>query len=78
VDGDDGWSPWWPGLATDHLYETCPARLRTLPALRESGWHRPGLGSVDPEDGDVCGWCLRVWRARRPKAVTATTGGAQR
>lgn len=49
---------WYQGDTVDHLYPTCPGvRHRPL---------RPGRGALHPEAGDVCGWCLRVWRARQP------------
>jgi hypothetical protein len=62
-------SPWWLGLTSDHVYENCPGRRRGLPELAKAGWDGPGRGSLDPEAGDVCGWCLRVWRARNPAAA---------
>lgn len=60
--------PWWLGLTSDHVYEGCPGRQRSLPELDKVGWVGPGLGDLDPEGGDVCGWCLRVWRARTKAA----------
>jgi hypothetical protein len=57
--------PWFTGLRCDHLYQHCPA-------LRRGGRDplRPaiGRGAIYPEtdDGeDICGWCLRVWRAKQ-------------
>lgn len=58
--------PWWFGLTTDHLYEGCPGRRRSLPELRRYGWDHQGLGTIDPLGTDVCGWCVRVWKARHP------------
>lgn len=58
-------SPWYvsPNLLTDHLYLNCPGLQR---ARRTGQEPRPGLGVIYPEAGDVCGWCLRVWRSRAP------------
>jgi len=64
-------SIWWPGIAIDHLYETCPARRRSLPELER--YDMPtgqGWGTVDPLGTDVCGWCVRVWKARNPAVPT--------
>lgn len=63
----------------DHIYATCPALARVKPwpgakldndrqVVDDWTWPRRFLGEVNPEDdpdGDVCGWCKRVWRARR-------------
>ena len=57
-------STWWIGLSCDHLYESCPGRVRSLPELRLSGWDKQGRGTVDPLGTDICGWCRRVWIAR--------------
>jgi hypothetical protein len=57
--------PWWHGIYADHLYETCPARTRTLPdELRGEVGGGQGRGGIDPLGTDVCGWCRRVWIAR--------------
>jgi hypothetical protein len=61
--------PWWHGVYADHLYETCPARTRTLPELRQSGCDGQGRGGIDPLGTDVCGWCRRVWIARNPEVT---------
>jgi hypothetical protein len=66
---ETGVTPWFMARCgpTDHLYETCPGLQRSL---------RPGDQPVRcdstlyPEAGDVCGWCLRVWRARRGTEAT--------
>lgn len=66
--------PWWmaPIGLTDHLYPTCPGLRRSL---------RPGVVAVQgrgllyPEAGDVCGWCVRVWRARRGAAGSGPEAG---
>jgi len=55
---------WYVGEYTDHIYLTCPA-------LSRSAWpHRLGSGRLYPEAGDVCLWCVRVWRARKAKEET--------
>ena len=56
--------PAWMGLTVDHLYETCPHRVRTLPQLRRYDWDHRCAGLVDPAGTDLCGWCVRVWQAR--------------
>ncbi len=49
--------PWYVGETVDHLFPTCPGlRRKEL---------RVGRGAIHPEAGDICGWCLRVWKARR-------------
>jgi hypothetical protein len=58
-------SPWWMGLTVDHLYEACPTRLRSLPELERYGWATVGRDGLDPDGTDVCGWCVRVWRAQQ-------------
>lgn len=57
-------APWWKGTVSDHIYETCPALRRSEPELKRHGWYGVGRGELDPEGGDVCGICLRWWRAR--------------
>jgi hypothetical protein len=59
-----GVDEWYPGLYTDHLYLACPALKKTEPQPRR------GAGRLYPEAGDVCGWCLRIWRARNPALGT--------
>lgn len=49
--------PWYPGQSVDHIYPTCPGLRGSEP--------RVGRGALYPEAGDVCGWCLRVWRSRQ-------------
>ena len=58
---------WWFGIYTDHLYENCPARRRTvMPTKQRIEWDKQGAGTVDPLGTDICGWCRRVWIARNP------------
>lgn len=58
--------PWYlaPGGPTDHIYANCPGLRRSLPPGEEPA---TGSGALYPDAGDVCGWCCRVWRARRSK-----------
>lgn len=51
---------WYLSAYADHIYPTCPALKRTDPSPKR------GQGHLYPEAGDVCGWCLRVWRSRKP------------
>lgn len=56
--------PWFPGVAVDHLFQHCPILRQSRSTLRPA----IGRGAIYPEadDGaDICGWCLRVWRANR-------------
>lgn len=65
---ETGVSPWFmaPIGSTDHLYATCPGLRRSLRPGEEPV---TGRGVLYPEAGDVCGLCLRWWRARRAKAL---------
>ncbi|MET9158255.1 hypothetical protein ABZX56_11045 [Streptomyces parvulus] len=60
--------PWYmaAGGATDHIYPTCPHLLRSLKGAEP----QQGAGALYPDAGDVCGWCCRVFRARRSKENT--------
>jgi hypothetical protein len=58
---------WYVGEYTDHVYPSCPALRRTDPVPRR------GQGRLYPEAGDVCGWCVRVWRVRKVKEETSST-----
>ena len=49
----------------DHLLPECPA------VRRKPGTARWGNGLVDPLGSDLCGWCVRVWKARNPEAVAS-------
>lgn len=64
--------PWYmaPIGPVDHLYPACPGLRRSLAPGQEPV---QGRGSIYPEAGDVCGWCVRVWRARRARGEDATT-----
>lgn len=64
-------SPWWLGTTSDHLFEQCPARQRSLPELRRCGWDKQGIWGLDPEGTDVCGICFRWWRARSRTEVSS-------
>lgn len=66
---ENGVQPWYlaPMGSTDHLYPNCPGLRRSLPAGEEP---TEGSGALYPDAGDVCGWCCRVWRARRRKENT--------
>ncbi len=61
-------TPWWmaPCGPTDHLYPTCPGLRRSL---RPGEQPVQGSGSLYPEAGDVCGWCVRIWRSRQQKEI---------
>ncbi|MEV0382370.1 hypothetical protein [Nonomuraea sp. NPDC050643] len=59
----EGIDEWYVGHLDDHVYATCPALKRSGHPLQR------GLGRLYPEAGDCCGWCVRVWRARRAKAA---------
>lgn len=62
-------SPWYlaPCGPTDHIYANCPGLRHSL---RHGEEPRVGSGELYPEAGDICGWCVRVWRARRSKEDT--------
>ncbi|MFF3848008.1 hypothetical protein [Streptomyces sp. NPDC002328] len=57
-------TPWYlaPMGPTDHIYPNCPGLRRSLRAGEEPA---EGSGALYPDAGDVCGWCRRVWHARR-------------
>ena len=57
-------APCWMGLTCDHLIENCPNRLKARAQLEFYGWWKQCVGEVDPDGGDLCGWCVRVWKAR--------------
>jgi hypothetical protein len=63
---ESGTSPWWlaPCGPIDHLYATCPDLQQSLGPGEVPV---QGRGVLHPEAGDVCGRCLRIWRARRAK-----------
>jgi hypothetical protein len=56
---------WYVGEYIDHVYSTCPALSRSAWPLKR------GSGRLYPEAGDVCGWCRRIWRARKAKGRKA-------
>jgi hypothetical protein len=55
---------WYVGEYTDHVYASCPALRRSARPLKR------GSGRLYPEAGDVCGLCIRWWRARKVKEKT--------
>jgi hypothetical protein len=64
------------GLMVDHIYENCPALKRAVAGnpkrpVNDRFYGRPVFGiEIDAEaDGWVCGWCLRVARARNESAA---------
>jgi hypothetical protein len=63
-------APAWVGLITDHLIEACPHRARSRRQLERHGWWAKCRSQVDPDGTDLCGWCVRVWKARNRKATT--------
>jgi hypothetical protein len=60
--------PWYmaPMGISDHIYPECPGLRRSL----NGGEPQQGSGALYPDAGDVCGWCTRIWRARRSKEQT--------
>ena len=66
-------SPWFIGVLDDHLYETCPGLNRSRRELQRCGWWAPRHTTIDPLGGDVCGWCVRVWKARNPDLARGET-----
>ena len=50
-------------LLTDHIYKHCPHLRRSFDAIGKTPKRAGGV--LYPEAGDVCGWCLRIWRSRR-------------
>ncbi|TMS00156.1 hypothetical protein [Nonomuraea basaltis] len=60
--GYESVNEWYFGERDDHIYRTCPALTRSRPPINR------GQGRLYPEAGDVCGWCVRVWRARKAKS----------
>jgi hypothetical protein len=60
-------APAWMGINVDHLIEACPHRERSRAELERHGMWRQCVGLVDPDGTDLCGWCVRVWKARNRK-----------
>jgi hypothetical protein len=60
--------PWYlaPGGPADHIYTDCPGLRRSLHGAEP----QQGSGALYPDAGDVCGWCRRIWHARRSKETT--------
>lgn len=57
-------SPFYMGTVSDHIYDTCPAFLRSKPVMERHDMATVSRFSLDPEGTEVCGWCQWVWRAR--------------
>ncbi len=61
------------GITVDHLYSDCPSMKKAHAAVVH-GADGPGvlwvgrelITEVDPMGTDICGWCRRVWKARKP------------
>ena len=60
--------PWYmaPLGPIDHIYPNCPGLQRSL---RPGEQPVTGSGALYPDAGDVCGWCVRVWRSRKQEAT---------
>ncbi len=56
--------PAYLGVLVNHLVEDCPIRARSRDELERCDWWKPTLLPVDPDGDDLCGWCVRVWKAR--------------
>lgn len=64
------------GVIVDHLYESCPIRARSRRELERCGWWRKLGARVDVDGGELCGWCVRVWKARNPLPAHVVEGGS--
>ena len=64
----EGVDEWYVGHLDDHIYATCPGLTRSRQPLQR------GSGRLYPEAGWVCGWCVRVWRARKAKTRNEEDG----
>ncbi len=59
------------GVLVNHLIEDCPIRARSRTELERCGWWCATLLPTDPDDTEgLCGWCVRVWRARNRAEVS--------
>lgn len=58
----------------DHLFPECPA-LRRSDQSFVRGPLTDGLVNFDPYDPTVCGWCQRVYRARKSNQLRNETDG---
>ena len=79
--------PWVLGECCDHIYPHCPAVVRTGRLDVDDGkWWLGTYRTVDDPDnpmyldpewdnpnGDVCGWCFRVWRARAKRELAVAS-----
>ncbi|MFI6296820.1 hypothetical protein ACIBEJ_34885 [Nonomuraea sp. NPDC050790] len=64
----EGVDEWYIGAYDDHIYPTCPGLASSAQPLRR------GQGKLYPEGGDVCGTCVRWWRARKTKEAHHVSG----
>jgi hypothetical protein len=68
------WAPAYLGVLVNHLFELCPIRARSRPELERCDWWRPcrlGVNPFGPDVEGLCGWCVRVWKARQPRDKAA-------
>jgi hypothetical protein len=56
------------GPMADHLIQSCPALVRSKRAESDTFWRAKYgselIGIVDVDGPYLCGWCVRVWKAR--------------
>lgn len=53
------------GTVVDHLIPTCPGLRRSMAAYPDDNIiGKKCVDLVDPLGTDLCGWCVRVWKAR--------------
>ena len=56
------------GSTCDHLISNCPHMIRSKRAEHIPFWkEKIGsqlFGTVNVDGSDLCGWCVRVWKAR--------------
>jgi hypothetical protein len=72
------WHEAWMGTVggPDHLYPNCAALANTTPwngwgivgdqYIENAGWPRRAINNIDPLGTDVCGLCVRRWKAKQP------------
>jgi hypothetical protein len=54
----------YQGLTGDHLFPDCPHLKRSKPLHPGEALGRQCAGKVNVDGGWLCGWCVRVWKAR--------------